>query len=362
MHGSRETLNVTAPGLKVDISLPITTNVALSLVAANVKGSVFLSKGFEARGLVTLDFAKIGGNLNCSGSRFQNPLIGSNPQSGTAFSGRTAKIDGGVFFRSFNRDQGRCVITGAILMDRAQIGGAFECDGSKFDNPASMDSALGGVALNLESAIIAGPLLLRNQFHALGLVHLYNADIGGDFQCDGSFENPAVKNSIGSGMALNAAAIKVGGGLVLRGIGGTGLTFAAKGMVSMFRARIQRNLECDGGRFENAADKNIPGSGSALIANGIDVAGDVYLRKSFQADGLVSLYSALIGGNLDCDGGHFTNPAKERESPGGVALHGALARISGNVYCRSSFQGKGTFVARGRVLLTGSQIDGKLRL
>jgi hypothetical protein len=354
--------NIECDGAALDSGYqpPDSTNTALSLEAANVKGSVFLRKGFQAKGLVNLDFATVGGNLDCNSSRFNNPSVGHDQQTGTAFSGRSTKIEGSVSFRSLNQEQERCVILGAIQMPGARIGGPFDCDGSQFANLSSVEPRRDRVALNLESATIGGPLLLRNRFHGLGRVNLYNAEIAGDFQCDGVFENPAVENSNGSGVALNAAAIKVGGSIVLRGSAGTGQIFVARGMVNMFRVRVQRNLECDGGHFENAAVKDIGGSGLALIANGIDVGGDAFLRKSFQAVGLVSLYSARIGGDLDCDGASFTNPAKDRDSPGGIALNVAFARISGSIYCRSGVPAKGRFLARGRVLLTGSQIEGNV--
>ena len=46
--------------------------------------------------------------------------------------------------------------------------------------------------------------------------------------------------------------------------------------------------------------------GDALLGQDLTVTGNVFLRDSFQAEGAVSLYSAEIGGQLDCTNGSFT--------------------------------------------------------
>jgi len=65
--------------------------------------------------------------------------------------------------------------------------------------------------------------------------------------------------------------------------------FAAEGMVWLSGAEIGGNLECDGGKFQNPAVADVAGSGRALIAEGAKVAGAVYLRNGFAAEGTVWL-------------------------------------------------------------------------
>jgi len=79
--------------------------------------------------------------------------------------------------------------------------------------------------------------------------------------------------------------------------------------VQLRSAHIGGNLECDGGKFHNPAVANVAGSGRALIAEGAKVAGAVHLRNGFAAEGTVWLSGAEIAGSLECDGGKFQNPA-----------------------------------------------------
>ncbi len=59
----------------------------------------------------------------------------------------------------------------------------------------------------------------------------------------------------------------------------------------------------DGGTFKNPW---VAGSGKALNANGATVKGCVFLSNGFRAEGEVLLLGAQIEGDLDCEGGAFT--------------------------------------------------------
>ena len=48
--------------------------------------------------------------------------------------------------------------------------------------------------------------------------------------------------------------------------------------------------------------------------------GSIHLRGGFQSQGEVWLLGAEIGGNLDCSGGIFKNPAQEDVKSSGTAL------------------------------------------
>jgi hypothetical protein len=56
------------------------------------KGNVFLSEGFTAKGEVRLHEASIGGQLNCSNGKFENP-------EGNAFMAEGLKVSGSLFWR-----------------------------------------------------------------------------------------------------------------------------------------------------------------------------------------------------------------------------------------------------------------------
>ncbi len=65
--------------------------------------------------------------------------------------------------------------------------------------------------------------------------------------------------------------------------------FHAKGLVSLYGAKIGGTLLCDGGQFFNR--------GEALVAEESNIAGNVSFN-GFKALGSVSLAGAVIGGNV----------------------------------------------------------------
>jgi hypothetical protein len=96
-----------------------------------------------------------------------------------------------------------------------------------------------------------------------------------------------------------------------------------------------------------------------LDADGIDVKGDVLLRKGFRAEGMVSLVGAKIGGNLECNQGVFKNIRD-------VALNAERLQVGGDVFlCKGSWD-KGSevnaegFTANGEVKLGRAKIGGTL--
>ena len=81
---------------------------------------------------------------------------------------------------------------GMVNLNFVSIGGALECDGSWFDNGPTKERPQAGKSLSAQSASIAGSVLLRRQFHSVGQVDLYNVHIGRDLDCQGgTFENAA---------------------------------------------------------------------------------------------------------------------------------------------------------------------------
>ena len=169
--------------------------------------------------------------------------------------------------------------------------------------------------------------------------------------------------------------------------------FKAKGEICLLHARISGNFGCNNGHFINKSEE-----GRALIADGMQVKGNVFLDDGFKAEGEVRLLGARISGNLECSNGHFINKNKEggaliadrMQVEGGVFLHNGFkaegvvrllgARISGNLECTNGhfinpngyaiiadgMQVKGyvfmndNFKAEGVVRLSGARISGNL--
>ena len=170
--------------------------------------------------------------------------------------------------------------------------------------------------------------------------------------------------------ALHADGLETGGGLVLGTFPSEDESadsddiFRAIGEVRMLGARIGRDLDCSGGRFEN------PG-GVALAADRADIRGEVRLAEGFHAMGEVRLQRARIGSDVSCPGGKFENrrsrlPTRVGRSsrdqaigrslgkPGDYALRADGADITGSVNLAEGFSAKGV------VYLVGAQIGSDL--
>ena len=185
---------------------------------------------------------------------------------------------------------------------------------------------------------VAGDVLLRDGLRASGEVRLLDAKIGGNLDCSGGiFENNGQN-------ALLADRAQVAGSLLLCNMIVQGPNdirkFHAIGEVRLLGAEIGSNLDCRGGKFENAG-------GDALSADGAKVTGNIFLGNSFHAIGTVSFIGAEFGGQLNCSGGIF-------ENKNGNALAADQAKIKG-----STFLDKG-FHAVGEVRLSGTETGGQL--
>ena len=120
------------------------------------QGGVFL-RAVHATGEVRLVGARVGGDLSCTGGRFENA-------GGKAICADRLEVRGGVFLRDVH-------VTGEVRLNGAQVGGNLDCAGGRFENA-------GGRALNVSSARVTGALFWRDGSHALGLIDLMAAEIG----------------------------------------------------------------------------------------------------------------------------------------------------------------------------------------
>ena len=102
------------------------------------KDSVFLNKGFSAKGEVRLLNATIGGGLECQDGSFENP-------DGDALSADWLDCKGGVFLSEGFSAKGK------VRLLSATIGGNLECQGGTFEN-SDKD------AFDLYTAKVAGTL------------------------------------------------------------------------------------------------------------------------------------------------------------------------------------------------------------
>ena len=303
-----------------------------------VTGNVFLRSGFTADGAgelgaVRLVWARIGGQLDCTGATISN-------LSGPALPAGAVQVAGGALLRTGFTADGAGE-RGAVRLFGARIGVQLDCSGAVIRNPS-------GPALHGERLDVDGNVFLRAGFTADGdgpdgAVRLVGAHIGG--QLDGS--GAVIRNP--SGPALDGEHLQVTANVFLRS-GFTADGAGELGAVRLAWARIGGQLDCTGATISNL-------SGPALPAGAVQVAGGALLRTGFTADGAgergaVRLFGARIGVQLDCSGAVIRNPS-------GPALHGERLDVDGNVFLRAGFTADGDG-PDGAVRLAGAHIGGQL--
>lgn len=241
-------------------------------------------------------------------------------------------------------------ISGHLILSDATVQFSLELRRCRCTDPfwlvstQILDLDLRGSATKLiraDGAKIQGDLNLADGFTARGGVNLLRAKIDGDLNCNGGhFINPAEEGMKDSGTALDAERLSVKGAVFL------GDGFCAEGAVNLHGAEIAGVLQCDKGVFKNSTRENLPSTGDAIIAESLSAA-DVRLRDEFHAEGRVILRRARIDGDLDCEGGTFLGGNKG-------ALYLESATVGGDAYLRNKFK------AEGEVRLIGAKIAGDL--
>jgi hypothetical protein len=293
--------------------------------------------------MVNLIGAKIGGYLDCAGGKFINKTKRGSEHENKAIEATGVKVDGNVCFCDGFESKGTVSLYGAT------IGRELDCKRGKFTNT-------GWTAFNGDQMQVDGCVFLSEDFEAKGQVRLIGAKIGRDLDCtNGKFiidskKATARKNTEESFReALKAPGLRVGGNVYLR------KGFKADGTVELIGATIDGLFDCTGGTFINRADY-IPDPNKilAIEATGLEVRGNVFLRgdpdaddSRFRAEGVVSLYGAKIGGDLDCKRGQFINSK-------GTALCAEMLEVNQHVFLSESFH------AEGKVRLESAIVNGYL--
>ena len=245
------------------------------------------------------------------------------------------RTDAGV---SFEGSTIRAVTAdGAIRMNGAHIGGHLNCSGATISNPSG--PALHGERLTVKDNVFLGADFTASGAGELGAVRLAGAHIGGKLDCSGAITNR-------SGPALHGEHLHVDGNVLLSG----GFTADGEGAVRLAWARVGGEMDCSGATISNP-------SGPALRAGSLHVAGSLFLRGGFTADGAgelgtVRLAGAHIGRQLDCSGATVTNPS-------GPAVHGQRVHVDGDVLLRAGFTADGAG-EQGTARLSGAHIGGVL--
>jgi hypothetical protein len=125
--------------------------------------------------------------------------------------------------------------------------------------------------------------------------------------------------------------------------------FSARGEVRLLGARIGGQLVMQGATLKGR--KGSGGVVKALVADGIDVAGDVFLNDGFSAHGEVRLLGAHIGGQLGMPGATLNGKGGK-----GLALNADHLVVGESMFCGEGFS------AHGEVRLLGARVGGQLSL
>jgi hypothetical protein len=187
-----------------------------------------------------------------------------------------------------------------------------------------------GPALNADSLQADQGMFLRDEFTAVGSGVLGTVNLVGA-HISGSLECDGAKLCNDSGPALIADGLQVGQDLFLRG-GFTAVGSGGLGAIRLVGAHISGNLECDGAKLRND-------SGPALNAGTLQVGQAMFLRDGFTAiggggDGAVNLTSANIGGQLEVVGAELCNDS-------GPALNAGTLQVGQAMFLRGGFTGGG---------------------
>ncbi len=228
----------------------------LSADGVNVRGDVFLRKGFTAAGEVRLLGAQIGGQLACVGGSFSN-------QNGPALSADRVNVRGNVFLR------GGFTAAGEVRLIGAQIGGDLSCDGGSFTNQ-------NGPALLMQRATVEGTFFMRELAGApVGRVDLMGAKVG--ILCDDAKSWPAKDYLALDGFVYEAIA--------------PGSPISAKERIEWFGRQEKFRPQ----PYEQLI-RVLRNMGHEREARKIAIAKQKALRKSGALGGLGKAWNYLVGG------------------------------------------------------------------
>lgn len=260
-----------------------------------VNGTVFLRNGFHAEGEVRFLDSQIDGDLDCGGATFENPARDQVISSGNALNADRAVVKGGVFLSGGFRAKGE------VRFVKAQIGVQLNCIGGTFENPAQAGGS--GIALYGDRVAVNGDALLRGGLSAKGEVRFSGAQIGGDLDCGGAtLENPPQGDVTGSGTALEASDAVVKGGVYLRnGFSARGdvrlLGAQIGGDLDCGGAKISGTVEAERAVIEGALFWRSVGnlSGLGLDLTGASVGALADDAGSWPANGRLALDGFVYG-------------------------------------------------------------------
>lgn len=150
---------------------------ALTLDGAIVNGGVILRDGFRATSEVRMLRARIGIDLDCEGGSFTASKSPSDDYLSAALDVDGVTVGGSIYLRhGFHAD-------GLVNLVGARVGLNLDCIRSEFENRPLEGVNGTGESLGADLAIIEGSVYLADGFIATGFVRFISSRIAGDLRC-----------------------------------------------------------------------------------------------------------------------------------------------------------------------------------
>ncbi|MET7716291.1 hypothetical protein [Streptomyces sp. NPDC005407] len=242
-----------------------------------------------------------------------------------------------------------CKVAEAISLGRARIGGSFQLTGSTLPVVDLESSHIGGDLDCAAAEITAHDLVCLNgrHLHVNGEI-IFRGSIFTEGEVNLQWAHANSLRATGATLrnehkcALRADGLHVAGDIFLDE------GFNATGAVTLAGARLGDELRCTDATFDNRT----PPTEANLRGRALDVerieANDIYLDRGFKAHGEVRLVGAQLETQLNCTSGKFQSELAE------YALNADDLVARGDVFLN------GTFSADGEVRLIGAEIGREL--
>jgi hypothetical protein len=260
---------------------------------------------------------------------------------------------------------GGTLVEGRVDLTDAEISGSLELTGSQLVN-------VGGYALHADRLQLAGALLAAN-LEVHGQMRIPGLRTGGNINLAGALLNSP------EGYALDGNGLHVGGNLQC--IPSSKRRFQSIGRLYLPSARIDSDFSLRGALLKPADEDYNDGGNqrffdqrATLIADRMQVSGNVVLDKDLASTGTLRIVNARIGGSLQLSGATIDlsdgNEPFEEQTGKGLpgpyryrALHLDGTEIGGGIDARDTrIAGQVRLVdvnARGSVVLDGSVLSNR---
>ena len=269
---------------------------ALQADNVHIGAAVFMGEKFTADGEVSFSGATIRGSFRCQQAVFSNRTPDGRARAFTAIG---AELGDEVLFDGTE-------VYGRMNLSGARIGGRLSLNGAAIDNRTTDGT---GVALSAVGARIGGTLRFakegtrasiaggrENIFECRGRANINGAQVGGDLVFQGSSLRNITND--GSGVALSAKRLQVGGNLEFTG------DFKAEGAVMLSGAKVGRGVCFGGAAFKNKAR-------SAIYAKDMRIGDDLHFKKT-SAEGDLRFERIDVTGSLVWDETHDKSQTRKQ--------------------------------------------------